>query len=333
MKNKNKINEQPSGTGSPTGSLGDTSNSTSVQQMGKSQRPMAAFNSVSLKKPKVQKAISDLEKDKVSIQVVEESLEYLSEVKDTESGKISQPFTIGDKKYQMVRAVTPTKEKVMGVYSFNDLNENGSNKIYSVEDFEKNIAKKAIMETGVVEPEGPEAVTLNPMEEKETPSFAGYKHFIVNPKTGKAKKFKSIEELAKAQMGEGEKYMGIREFKKFVDESLFGAGKRQSMTEVDDVSGGESDEEMNIKAKKLMDMISKRIPEAVIKTIKTPIAQREVIAAFAEMIGVPRNGLSKLITGLKDIAKTGTNNQAPANTQQPVSENRIIKTIKVKDIK
>ena len=56
----------------------------------------------------------------------------------------------------------------------------------------------------------------------------------------------------------------------------------------------ESDEEMSAKAKKLMQMIQTKIPSGIIKTIKTPVAQREVIAAFAEMIGVPRNGLSKL---------------------------------------
>lgn len=321
----------------------DSTSSTTSSGPDSAKKPTSGMGGK--KHPTVYAKKADLKKTMDNLKGVEADvivLEYLSEVMDSENGKISQPFTIGDKKYQMVRAVTPNKEKVMGVYSFNEVNEDGSNKIYSVEAFEKNIAKKAIMETGVVEPEGPEAVTLNPIEEKENPSFAGYKHFIVNPKTGKSKKFKSIEELAKAQMGEGEKYMGIREFKKFVDESLFGAGKRQPMTEVDDVSGDESDDEMNVKAKKLMLMISKRIPETVIKTIKTPIAQREVIAAFAEMIGVPRNGLSKLITGLKDIAKTGTNKPdpiekgtepAPASTQQPVAESKIIKTIKVKDIK
>jgi hypothetical protein len=322
MKNKSNIIEMDAemgGTSSTTSSNPETSTS-------------------SKKKPTVYTKKADLKKTMDNLKNIDADvivLEYLSEVKDTESGKISQPFTIGDKKYQMVRAVTPTKEKVMGVYSFNDLNENGGNKIYSVEYFEKNIAKKAIMETGVVEPEGPEAVTLNPMEEKENPSFAGYKHFIVNPKTGKAKKFKSIEELAKAQMGEGEKYMGIREFKKFVDESLFGAGGR-GVGVVNEVTptGQETDEEMNIKAQKLMAMISKRIPSSIIDTIKTnKVAQREVVAAFAELIGVPRNGLSQLITGIKDIAKTGTNKPAPDNAQKPVTENKIIKTIRVKDIK
>jgi hypothetical protein len=73
-------------------------------------------------------------------------------------------------------------------------------------------------------------------------------------------------------------------------------------------------------------MIGKKIPSNIISTIKTPVARREVIAAFAEMIGVPRTGLANLISGLKDIAT----NKTPQQQQQPVTENKIIK---VKDIR
>jgi hypothetical protein len=101
-----------------------------------------------------------------------------------------------------------------------------------------------------------------------------------------------------------------------------------------------------------MDLIAKRIPQNIIKTITTPIAQREVIAAFAELIGVPRNGLSNLVSGLKDMAKQQQQQQQQPATQtgeeQPITEkrvitknqlmesltpNKVIKTIKVKDIK
>jgi hypothetical protein len=342
MKKKSNINEMddaPESTSSTTGpdiSSKAPMQKKSTQQTGGKKRP-----TVYAKAPNLKMALNTVKGTDADVVLYE----YLSEVKDAESGEISQPFTIKDKKYQMVRALTPTKEKVMGVYSFNEVNEDGSNKIYSVEDFERNIAQKELMETGVVEPEGPEAATLAAVEEKkENPSFAGHKHFIVNTKTGKSRKFKSIEDLAKAQMGEDEKYMGIREFKKFVDEALFGASSR-GMGVVNEVTptGQESDEEMSAKAKKLMAMIAKRIPPNVLNTIKMPIAQREVIAAFAEMIGVPRNGLNKLVAGLKDLAKTGTNKPQPiekgteptqADTAKPVSESRnIIQVLKVKDIK
>jgi hypothetical protein len=127
-------------------------------------------------------------------------------------------------------------------------------------------------------------------------------------------------------MLEDERYMGLQEFKKFFENRVFGAPKRKELSEVG-LTGQETDDEMTIKAQKLMALIQKRIPATIIESIKTnKVAQREVIAAFAEMIGVPRNGLSGLVQGIKDLAKTG-------GLQQPVSEQRVVKTIKKKDIK
>jgi hypothetical protein len=138
-----------------------------------------------------------------------------------------------------------------------------------------------------------------------------------------------------------EEYMGVGSFKKYMNERLFGARKRKDETLNEVVpTGEESDEEMNVKAKKLMDLISKRIPQNIIKTIRTPIAQREVIAAFAELIGVPRVGLNNLISGIKDISKQPT--EQPITEKKVISkksleesliEKKVIKTVKVKDIK
>jgi hypothetical protein len=150
-----------------------------------------------------------------------------------------------------------------------------------------------------------------------------FRHYIVNEKTGKFRKFKTIEELARANMGEEERYMTIREFKKFFESRVFGS-KKNIVSEMNP-TGEESDEEMNIKAKKLMDIIKKRVPSNVISTIKTPVARREVIAAFAEMIGVPRTGLAELISGLKDLSKV--------DAQQSNSLQESKKIIKVKNIK
>lgn len=249
-------------------------------------------------------------------------LEYLSEVMDSETGEISKPFTINGKNYQMVRAITPDRKKIMGVYCMDEMNEDGTNKIYEVGEFEEAIANKHLKKQNTME------------TEKTNPNFEGYKHFIVNKKTGKARKFKSIEELAKAQMGEGEKYMGVKEFKKFVDEALFGTSKKTMVKELDDAGGDDmsqgDDAGMQIKAKKLIDLISKKIPSQTIQSIKSnKLAQREVIASFAEMIGVPRNGLSQLVGAIKDLAKP---NQQQGQ-QEPVSEGKKSKIIKKKDIK
>jgi hypothetical protein len=324
MKKKNKISEGALDVGIQ-----------SYQQQPTASNPTMSKNTnsdINIKKkdlndPSVQKNLSQMKG--VNVNVVDENvenipdkLEYLSEVKDSETNSVSQPFTIGDKKYQMVRALNSKKEKVMGVYCLDEADSEGNNIIYSVDDFEKNIAKPnssnaVTQEENVIDEP---ATEVNPPSKADdiSPSFAGYKHYIVNKKSGKARKFKTIQELAKANMLPEEEYMGIRDFKKFVDETLFGVNKKQPVVEIDDMDSG-NDEEMNLKAQKLMDIIKKRVPEQIIGTIKTPIAQREVIAAFAEMIGVPRNGLATLISGLKDLAKSNA----------PVTERRIIK---VKDL-
>jgi hypothetical protein len=244
-----------------------------------------------------------------------ETIKYLSNVIDKNTGDISKPFTISDKKYQMVRGQNQSGEIVMGVYCFDEMGEDGDNIIYPMEYFEENIAKPM-----------KEAMAKEIKEVDKTENSLGlgeFRHYIVNEKTGKFRKFKTIEELARANMGEEERYMTIREFKKFFESRVFGS-KKNIVSEINP-TGEESDEEMNIKAKKLMDIIKKRVPSNVISTIKTPVARREVIAAFAEMIGVPRTGLAELISGLKDLSKV--------DAQQSNSLQESKKIIKVKNIK
>jgi hypothetical protein len=282
-------------------------------------------------KSNLKQTISDLKGQKVNIVPTDEkimetdgviepqdqaTIKYLSNVKDAETGEISQPFSIGDKRYQMVRGLAPDNNVVLGVYCFDDVDGDGNNIIHDMQYFEENIAKpmKEAMET-----------KKEAYDENKSIGLGEYRHYIVNEKTGKFRKFKTIEELAKANMLDEERYMGIREFKKYFEGKVFGP-KKHVVNEVTP-TGEESDEEMNIKAKKLMDLIQKRIPSNVITTIKTPVAKREVIAAFAEMIGVPRNGLSQLISGLKDMSKI-----KPEQQNAQLSEGKTKRIIKVKDI-
>ncbi len=278
------------------------------------------------------------------------TIKYLSNVKD-EKNKTSQPFNIGGKQYQMVRGITPEKQIVLGVYCFDDLNESGENVIHPVDHFEKTIAgpMREAMEASINEKKEAKPTEEPKSDNPDSLRLGEYKHFIVDETTGKFKKFKNIQDLAKYPMSDNEKYMGLSEFKKFFHSKVFGGSQKQGLNEVTP-TGQETDEDMHAKAKKLMVLISKRIPSIVIETIKkNKVAQREVIAAFAELIGVPRAGLGNLVTGIKDLAKTSTQQQQQPQTGQaqaqgdqmppeqdlaPISENRkVVKTIKIKDIK
>lgn len=293
-----------------------------------------------LKDKEVDVVVTDGVKDKALSQ-----LEYVSEVIDKNSGEISKPFTIAGKNYQMVRAMRPDRTVVMGVYAFDEMDESGNCKIYEVDEFEK----IAINELGVQEPEGPEATTLNPFPEKnqelkeeneesegpkETkPSFEGYKHFIVNEKLGKVRKFKTIQELAKAQMAPEETYMGIKEFKKYIDSALFGKRKMKEVTGQAEVVPSN----VVSSIEKTMNLINTKLTSSILEKIQqNPVAQEQMILAFAKQIGVPANRLSQLINGIKGLAQE-VKQQNPATsqgvTQQSATQVTERRIIKVKDLK
>jgi hypothetical protein len=268
------------------------------------------------------------------------TIKYLSNVRDPETNEVSKPFTIADKNYQLIRGIDASNEVVNAVMCIDD------NMIHTYEDFERDIA---LPMKERLEMQGASIQTSPDVQESSDDTYEGYKHYLVNKQTNEVRKFKSIEEMISSNKLDEEEYMNVGRFKKHMNERLFGSSKKkvESLNEVTP-TGEETDEEMNIKAEKLMAMIAKRIPQNIIKTITTPIAQREVIAAFAELIGVPRNGLNKLIAGLKDISKQQQEPATQTGKEQPITEkrvitknqlmesltpNKVIKTIKVKDIK
>ena len=268
------------------------------------------------------------------------TIKYLSNVRDPETNEVSKPFTIADKNYQLIRGIDASNEVVNAVMCIDD------NMIHTYEDFERDIA---LPMKEKLEMQGASIQTSPDVQESSDDTYEGYKHYLVNKQTNEVRKFKSIEEMISSNKLDEEEYMNVGRFKKHMNERLFGSSKKkvESLNEVTP-TGEETDEEMNIKAEKLMAMIAKRIPQNIIKTITTPIAQREVIAAFAELIGVPRNGLNKLIAGLKDISKQQQEPATQTGKEQPITEkrvitknqlmesltpNKVIKTIKVKDIK
>jgi len=164
-----------------------------------------------------------------------ETIKYLSNVVDSKTGEISKPFTISGKQYQVVRGVTPSQNVVMGVYCYDETDEQGENKIYPIQYFEEKFAKPAkdLIEGELVNQK--ESQTSNSLNLNE------YKHFIVS-ESGKVRKYKTLEELAKANMQENEKYMGLSEFKKYVYERLFGqrnkVRKENNIIKVRDLNNG-----------------------------------------------------------------------------------------------
>ena len=301
------------------------------------------------------------------------TIKYLSNVIDSKTNKVSPPFTIDSKKYQMVNGLTPERKIVLAVFCHDDMDDEGNNLIHPVEHFEKTIAMPMMekMKMGKKKEEHKDSEPLN---------LGHYKFFIVNEKTGKFRKLKTLEELAKDTLGEDEKFMGLKQFKKYFENMVFGSAKKSVKKEnileavpqpaaTAQPAGAAPAEEndLHAKAKRLTTLISKKIPASVFKTIRTnKVAEKEVIEAFAELVGVPKQGLQNLLKTIKSTAVSNPKQQAAPTTgaapssgsQQMPPENQLapagmaeskvitkamleetlkkpktIKTIKVKDLR
>lgn len=204
MKNKNKLQE----------ALGDDGSTVFTDQ----QNLVKTVDALKGKKVDIQVVPDSLFNEEENVDAVIEpqdqaTIKYLSNVVDDKTGKISQPFAIGDKNYRMVRGVKPNKEVVLSVMCLEDRN------IYEVEHFEKEVA---LPMKEMLEKENTQHVAKDDIDEIKEMGLSEYKHYVVNEKSNSFKKFKTIQELVKNGLSEEEKYMNLREFKKFYEGKVFG---------------------------------------------------------------------------------------------------------------
>ena len=265
------------------------------------------------------------------------TIKYLSNVKDANTGKVSQPFTIADKNYQMVRGVYPDGNVDMAVYCLDDMDDLGNNIIHSIDEFEQKVALPM-----------KEKLELESKKLKyDNDTYECYKHFFVNKKKNEVKKFRTIEEMLSCNKKEEEEYMSTPRFKTYMTEKLFGKRNRNRLNELgmdqanlepaqgsqDNQNAGLADDEDKLTGS--AKIFVKKLDEFdVIKNLINKVSQGSdkgkaiVLATFAERIGVPENKISTIISSIKNIAKT----QTPV-TEGLKEKKNVIKTIKVKDIK
>lgn len=278
------------------------------------------------------------------------TIKYLSNVKDEETGEISKPFYIQDKQYQMVRGLNHNNDIVIGVYCFDDVNDSGENIIHSLEEFENNIAKpmleKENLDKETVEENNYDyAAAEREYYDKEYLSdylnlrdLTGFKHFFVNIETGEVvAKFKTTKEMLRSgiKLQPNEDYMDANTLKKF----RFGEYFRHDMNEAIEAGGTDIDK-LKTDVRKLTKLIYDKFSSYLSKLDK-PIEKVEFLESMAEMIGITKEKMSSLATSLKDIAQTNSNESGIAEKKimtknelmESVNSKKVIKTIKIKDIK
>jgi hypothetical protein len=286
------------------------------------------------------------------------TIKYLSNVKD-DKGDVSKPFTIDGKNYQMVRGITPSKEVVMAVYCHDDVNGDGENIIHPIEYFETNIANPAKIKTPeelpvtekseVIEPK--KVNSDSPNQEKSL-KLGEFKHFIIDKKSGKVRKFKQVEELAKAGMGDNEAYMNLSQFKKHVDETLFGIKKKKDALSEDDTIPNKPDVQMAIqqmvaKMKPYMDKINEPLEKIQFIVTLTKMLQLDS-SKYPTLMGALKKAGNSTFGGQNSSTDTTQSTQTTQVSQTGIAENKVItkndlinsiktvnviKTIKIKDIK
>jgi len=291
------------------------------------------------------------------------TIKYLSNVVDNKTGNISQPFVIGTQKYQVVRGLAGGGEIVLAVFAHDERDDEGSNTIYSIDEFEQKIAmpaklkmekemtpKKPIEEYDYAAAEREYADREDLMNYLNLIDLEGYKHFFVNINTGEVVgKFNNYKEMMRSgvKLGPEEDYMGIRQLKAYRAGDYFKKGFEKN-------NDGGLDEEINIDKLKgdvkiLVNKMTNMFGKYFAK-LDTPVEQSVFLAKMGQLINVPIEKLPQIISSYKDLAKDDPS-EAPltGDNQAPTTENRIIKkkqliesfnkkrnvikTIKIKDIK
>ena len=298
------------------------------------------------------------------------TIKYLSNVIDNKTGEISKPFTIGTQKYQMVRGMGADKQIVMAVFAHSETDDNGENIIHSIEDFEKNIAipmREKLELESMNEPNllGQDIQMIPEKKIATEDTYEGYKHFLANKKTNEVRKFKNIKEMLACNKLDEEEYMGVREFKQYMNERLFGKRKKinelgnepvdgQQQPSTDSVKPITYDENgipQTINNQQVLPQV-KMVVKQQLQKIKPSLDNIDVakekgqyILSQIAMLHVEPEYKNKLLTSIKnlidDMAQQPQQQPQVAEsriiTKKQLSEslksNKVIKTIKVKDIK
>ena len=285
------------------------------------------------------------------------TIKYLSNVIDNKTGEISQPFTIGTQKYQMVRGIGADKQIVMAVFCHDEIDDIGENIIHSIEDFERNVAtpmrEKLELEC-MGEPNllGQDIQMIPDKKVDTEDTYEGYKHFLANKKTNEVRKFKSIKEMLSTNKLVDEEYMGVREFKQYTNERLFGKRKKinelgnepvdASQPTTNDTSGVPekiNNQQILPDVKKVINQMVQKI-KPYIDNLSDPKEKGQFIGVLVDMLHIGPEFKNKLITMVKNIIDKTPQPQVAESkiiTKKQLSEslksNKVAKTIKVKDIK
>jgi hypothetical protein len=242
-----------------------------------------------------------------------ETIKYLSNVRDDKTNEISKPFVIADKRYQMVRGKRGN-EVMLAVYCFDDMGQDGSNMIQSLEEFEDNVAGPMLEMEKTPEGGDPQGLDYSDLGEN--------RHFFVEMGSGGLRaSFKNIKEMMMSgrALGPDEEYTNLRELK-----------KRRITRFMESENINETDMgKLTTDVEKLVGLIKTRFSAAFSKLDK-PIEKVQFLDALGQEFGLTRDKINKLMTSLKSGVNPEPDTQAKPNAGEvgvnpvPVAEGKIM---------
>jgi hypothetical protein len=121
-----------------------------------------------------------------------------------------------------------------------------------------------------------------------------------------------------------------------IDKEEYNNGIEESVvTEALDTNEESSNDPVKLKSdvSKLLSKLDMSSIEPYMDKIDNPIEQAEVISQFAEKIGVPKSKLSSVITQLKTVSENSEIKMSKSKLIETITGRKIVKIIKVKDLK
>ncbi len=267
-------------------------------------------------------------------------INYLSKVKDMNTGEISKPFSIADKNYQMVRGYDQNKQIVLGVMCMDELNESGDNIIHDLAYFESNIAGPMKETMGVmgsnIQPVpteedynySREELAYNDQKEWEDyinlVDVGDAKIFFVDNNSGKViASFKNTIDMLKSgtKLEDNQRLMNRKQL------MALRAGEtiREAIT-LDEITTDGNDVD---KLKKDMAILVGRISKMFgnyFSKLNTDIEKGAFLQSIAKILNVPETKIASIVKSYGNVSQ-----EKPLTT--PIAESNVIKVVKVKDLK
>jgi len=211
------------------------------------------------------------------------------------------PFMINGTKWQYVNAIYPDGKKDIAVYRY------GHDLAYDYKWFMDNVVGK-LKNAGDVTEVNQEDFHM----ESEYDSVGRGIEAGMNPEV------------------EADKY---EEYRALMTQLAAEEGEQEQSVKEDEGSQGNDPVKLKADVEKLMSKLDMTPIAPYLAKIDNPVEQAEVIAKFAERIGVPKTKLSAVVAQLKTVAENVKPKMTKNQLVEAVIGRRVVKTIKVKDIK